>query len=140
MGELSPVVRGEIPGTHEPGFEPPPILQHRVSSALRHLVHGLAPKGVKLPLSCYSMGDCSVLVACEPEGINGEMRWHMSVSCPDRHPTWDELKTLRYRLLPLARAFAIILPPPQFYVNVPGQDHVFHLHEIDDPARPWETM
>ncbi len=86
------------------------------------------------------MGDCRIIRAQEPEGINGEMRWHLSISCPDRHPTWDEIKTARYRLLPHDIAFAMILPPPRFYVNVPAQDHVFHLHEIEDAARPWETM
>ena len=45
--------------------------------------------------------------AREPEGIHGELRWHLSISCLDRHPSWDELKTARYRLLPHDVAFAL---------------------------------
>ena len=128
-----------IPGTHEPEFTSPPIHQHPVSPALRQIVHGLSA-AEPLPLRVYTMGECSILVAHEPEGIHGEMRWHLSISHPARHPTWDEIKTARYRLLSADRAFAMILPPPRFYVNVPEQDHVFHLHEIEDEAKPWETM
>lgn len=127
---------GSIPGTHEPGYVEAPLRQLAVNEQWRRVVHG----DQRLELTLWQQGDCRIIRAREPEGIHGELRWHLSVSCLTRHPTWDELKTARYRLLPHDRAFALILPPPHLYVNVPAQDHVFHLHEIDDPARPWETM
>lgn len=125
-----------VPGTHEPGFTEPRFLRHAVPQDLRRTLHG----GLPLVLEYWSMGECTILVGHEPEGVNGEMRWHLSISHPSRHPTWDEIKTARYKLLPLDMAFAMILPPPEFYVNVAAQDHVFHLHEIEDTARFWETM
>jgi hypothetical protein len=45
----------------------------------------------------------------------------------------------RYRLLPLDLCFAMLLPQPEFYVNVPEQDHVFQLWEVTDPRQPWTT-
>lgn len=124
-----------IPGTHEAGFEEEPILQLPLPEGMAAQWEAAGAKGLKR----LAMGDCNILVAREPNGINGEMRWHLTISTPDRHPTWDEIKTARYRLLPLDRCFGILLPPPEMYVNVPQQDHVFHLHEIDDPAEPWAT-
>lgn len=32
---------------------------------------------------------------------------------------------------------AMILPPAEHYVNVPEQDHVMQLWEIDNPGRVW---
>ena len=130
------VYQGPIPGTHEEGFVEQPIRPLKIDPEWRKSVHGDA----KLLLGLYQMGECRIIRAREPEGIHGEYRWHLSISCRDRHPSWDEMKVARYRLLPHEVAFAIILPPPYVYVNVPAQDHVFHLHEIDDEARPWETM
>jgi hypothetical protein len=149
IGEVSSATRArgkrlgarltEIPGTHEPGFVPPRLERVPVDERTRRLVHGCMRER-KLPLELWRLGECNIIIGREPEGINGEERWHLSISHPERHPSWDEIKTARYRLLPLDRAFAMILPPPEFYVNVPAQDHVFHLHEIEDAAKPWETM
>lgn len=119
-----------IPGTHEPGFVEQRIVQRAVPLGLP-----IAPgsKGVKV----FTMGECSIILSRDPAGSNGEMLWHFSISCTDRHPTWDEIKTARYRLLPLDRCFGMLLPPPEVYVNVPQQDHVFHLWEMTDPREPW---
>lgn len=100
-----------IPGTHEPGFIPPPL-------------HSFAR-------DWWTMGECSVHVSRDPAGREGAMLWHLSISAPNRHPTWDEIKTARYRLLPLDLTFGMLLPPPDEYVNMPEQDHVFHLWEIE---------
>ena len=85
------------------------------------------------------MGGCSILLAREPAGVEGEKLYHLSISRRDRHPTWDEIKTARYRLLPDDRCFGMLLPPSQYYINLPDQDHVFHLWEITDPREPWTS-
>lgn len=70
-----------------------------------------------------SESDCAVLVAKEPAG------WHLSISHPERYPTWDEIKEARYRFTPSNVTMAMILPPPEQYVNV--HSNCFHLHEIE---------
>ena len=85
----------------------------------------------------FVMGGCSIIRAREPAGANGEQLWHLSIAHPSRHPTWDEIKVARYRLLPDDRTFGLLLPPRASYVNVQTQDHVFHLWETTDPREPW---
>lgn len=136
-GRKTRLWEGPIPGTHEPGFVELPINEYPVSKAVRRLVHGI--KDETIELYAFKMGECQMLLGYEPSGVNGEMRWHLTISCLDRHPTWDEIKTARYRLLGPNMTVAMILPPPQFYVNLPSQNHVMQLWEIDDPARIWET-
>ncbi len=124
-----------IPGTHEAGFVEERITQVALPVGMAEAWRASGARGFKR----FAMGECTILLAREPNGVNGEMLWHLSISAPDRHPTWDEIKTARYRLLPLDRCFGMLLPPPEQYVNIPQQDHVFHLHEINDPRQPWST-
>ncbi len=125
-----------VPGTFEPGFEPASIIElGDGGSGLRERLRAMGSLGVKF----FSMGECNIILAREPAGANGERLWHLTISCPDRHPTWDEIKTARYRLLPIDRCLWMLLPPPEFYVNVEAQDHVFHLWEITDPREVWTT-
>ena len=129
--------RGPIPGTHEPGFREQPIVERERDAAflaVRRLIGG-----DHVELYGFTMGDCTILLGHEPAGAHGELRWHLTISRPDRHPSWDEIKTARYRLLGPDLAVAMILPPAELYVNLPAQDHVFQLWEIDDPARIWES-
>jgi hypothetical protein len=56
--------------------------------------------------------------------------WHLSVSHPRRYPTWDEIKSVRYSLLPDERTFAILFPPIAQYVNL--HPNCFHLHEVPE--------
>jgi hypothetical protein len=125
--------REPIPGTHEPGFVEQPIR----SVGLPDIVYRLNPGS--RGLVAFTMGDCTILRGLEPAGVNGEVLLHLTISHPDRHPTWDEIKVVRYRLLPLDRCFGMLLPPPDEYVNVPQQDHVFHLWESTDPRQPWSA-
>lgn len=124
---------GPIPGTFEPGFVEPKLVEVRPPEQVRHLIQG----GVTLHY--FHFGDCSILLGLEPGGVHGELRWHLTISHPHRHPSWDEIKTARYRLLGPDTVIAMILPPPEHYVNVPEQDHVFQLWQIEDDSRLWET-
>jgi hypothetical protein len=71
----------------------------------------------------FQKGDVRALVAIEPAG------WHVSLSCADRYPTWDEIKDARYSLAPDDVYMAMILPPSAEYVNV--HTNCFHLHQIE---------
>lgn len=124
--------RDPIPGSHEPGFAEAPFYE-RGNKDLRETFLRMGSKGVKF----LTMGECRIILAREPAGVDGTLLWHLTISCTDRHPTWDEIKTARYRLLPPGLCFGMLLPPPEHYVNVPEQDHVFHLWEIHDAREPW---
>lgn len=127
----------QIPGTHEPGFVPQTLIETS-SPVWKEIKRRLLETGAK---GCkhFRMGECTIMIAREPAGVEGERLWHLSISCPDRHPSWDEIKTARYRLLPDDICMGMLLPPSEYYVNVPQQDHVFHLWEITDPREPWSA-
>jgi hypothetical protein len=82
---------------------------------------------------------CGVFVAQEaakqaPAGIwlpPGErLLWHVSISHRHRYPGWDEIADVRYELVPDDVTMAMLLPPPDQYLNI--HEHVFHLWQIDD--------
>lgn len=83
----------------------------------------------------FTKGECRVLVSRENHGSSiigapgGKLRYHLSISCANRYPTWEEIKDARYCLLPLGLTFAQILPPPNEYTNI--HPNCFHLWEID---------
>lgn len=128
-----------VPGTSEPGFVAQAIYHDRDSTIqMREMF--TRQHGFQSTCDVWRMGEVSIIVALEPAAANGEKLWHLSISRTDRHPSWDEIKQARYKLLPVDKCFGMLLPPPQFYVNVPSQDHVFHLWEITDPREPWTTL
>lgn len=122
--------RDPIPGTMTADFVEHPIRQEQVPRGL--VLNGFAG-------SCFSMGELWILLDRELAGVNGERLWHLSISHPHRHPTWDEIKVARYRLLDPELTFGMLLPPAAVYVNVESHDHVFHLWEIHDPREPWSA-
>ena len=61
-------------------------------------------------LKAYQSGELRVLVAIE----NG--RWHLSVSCAGRYPTWDEIKSARYSLVPDEIYMVQMLPPKKDFI------------------------
>lgn len=87
------------------------------TQSLRARVPELAAAGATL----YRMGACRIIVSEEPSG------WHLSISCANRDPTWQEIATARYRLLGAVREMAMFLPPLDDYVNM--HQHTFHLYE-----------
>ena len=56
--------------------------------------------------------------------------WHMSVSHPRRYPTWDEIREIRYAILPDNITMGMLLPPIAQYVNL--HPNCFHLHEVPE--------
>jgi hypothetical protein len=118
---------GRIPGTHEPGFVEQNIVDTPVPRDARQVIHGADA----LELHFLQMGECTILLGHEPAN-GGPLRWHLTISCRDRHPSWDEIKTARYRLLGPDTAMAMFLPPADHYVNYKSQDHVFQLWELLD--------
>ena len=54
--------------------------------------------------------------------------WHLSISHPDRYPTWDEIVEARYELVPDKVTMAMFLPPKNQYVNL--HNNCFHLYEV----------
>ena len=73
--------------------------------------------------TAYTLDRCTVIVGQE----QGD--WHLSIAHPKRLPTWDEVKEVRYLLIPDKIRMALILPPKKEYVNV--HNYCFHLWEID---------
>jgi hypothetical protein len=57
--------------------------------------------------------------------------WHLSIAHKHRYPTWDEIADVRYALCPEHVTMALLLPPPEKYLNL--HEYTFHLWEIDDP-------
>ena len=53
---------------------------------------------------------------------------HFSISCDERDPTWEEIASARYTLLPKAKDCVMVLPPEWDYVNV--QEHCFHVYML----------
>ena len=75
----------------------------------------------------FRLGECFVLVGQSPRS-----GWHLSISHPTRIPTWEELRSARYRLLPDDLTMGVLLPPSAQYVNL----HPFclHLWQIGQPS------
>lgn len=74
----------------------------------------------------YLMGECQIIVGRMP--VSGDC--HMSISCRDRYPSWDEVAHARYSIIPDEVVMAMILPSQKDYVNV--HEFVFHLHQIEE--------
>ena len=73
---------------------------------------GIKPGGVKH----YRVGECTVLQT---------HRMHFSISNLDRDPTWEEISSARYALLPKLKDCAMIMPPDDQYANL--HEHCFHV-------------
>ena len=101
------------------------IVRNRMPDAVRENFRLIGAVGA----GAYTMGDCRILVAREPLGPDGRLEWHLSISCADRYPTWDEISDARDALLP-DDAFGMVLPRRDDYVN--AHDYCFHLHRLPE--------
>jgi hypothetical protein len=52
---------------------------------------------------------------------------HLSISHPRRQPSWNEIKEIKYQLLPDVD-MTIALPPEKEYVNI--HNNCFHIFEV----------
>lgn len=117
-----------------PGSRPPAMPRTRQTPAggpwqalpRSHVEEGLRRRGA-VGVRSFRRGDLQVIIAREPQE-DGELRWHLSISAPNRYPTWDELADARYDLLPDELTMAMLLPPRVEYVNL--HPTTFHLHEL----------
>jgi hypothetical protein len=75
-----------------------------------------------------------VICGREPLGPHGELRWHLSVSHNKRNPTWEEIRDLRYLLVPDEAMMAMFLPPRDQYVSL--HKYCFHLYEVETEDFP----
>jgi hypothetical protein len=83
-------------------------------------------------LRAFTKGDLVIMISQQVMGghilAGGKLRWHMSISHPDRYPKWDEIRDARYAMIPDECTMAMLLPPLRQYVNI--HKNCFHLHEI----------
>lgn len=86
------------------------------------------PSGLSPGAQAFTSGPLCVLVSHDAG------RWHLSISCASRYPTWDETADARYDLLPDGIDVACMLPPRGDYVNL--NPYTFHLWEIHDAGVP----
>lgn len=108
----------------------PPIREMVVPAAFRAQQRRLGGGQYANSLRLYTMGECRVIVTRDPFGV-GDLRWHISVSCERRDPTWEELKHIQNRLKP-GIFFCVPMPPKEHWMSV--HEHAFHLEEVKDPA------
>jgi hypothetical protein len=76
----------------------------------------------------YEHGGLRALVGREPV-VKDDWRWHVSVSGPDRIPTWEELVSACHELRP-GVVFCIPMPPRTWWINV--HKDVLHAWETRD--------
>jgi hypothetical protein len=81
-----------------------------------------------------STNNLTVICGREPCGPLGELRWHLSIAHHNRYPTWDEIRDVRYELIPDETVVAMFLPPCSENVN----EHLFcfHLFEVEAEGVP----
>ena len=81
-------------------------------------VRGLVEPGA----TAYRMGRCQIIVSRTSWG------WHLSISKPDKLPTWEECRDARYELIPDDVTMALLLPPSAEYINF--HEFCLQMHEV----------
>lgn len=108
-------------------------------------IPGMRAMGSKSVSVWGTSEDCLIIVSRDPmqthrpilAASDDGFRWHLSISHPDRYPTWDQIKHARYALLEDVEYMVMILPPKSEYVNI--HENCFHLNEFLDGDRVSET-
>jgi hypothetical protein len=68
--------------------------------------------------------DLNVFVS--QQGVN--KRWHLSISRPNRLPSWLEVSAVRYRFVPDDVTMGLCMPSKTQYINI--HEFCFLLHEV----------
>jgi len=80
-------------------------------------------------VSRFRFGECHVLLAREALAVPRQRaQWHLSISHPDRYPTFDEMRDARYWFCPGHITMGLLFPPLGEYVDV--HQNCFHLWEV----------
>jgi hypothetical protein len=94
----------------------------------RQLVEVEIPAQVRVMLEpgskAYRMGGCHIICSQQKAG------WHLTISRLDKLPSWEEVRDVRYQLIPDEATMAMLLPPRTEYVNV----HPFCLQLYEIPG------
>lgn len=72
-----------------------------------------------------SYAELRVIASVVDAGTHGSHQLHISVSRPDRDPTWSEIKAVRGAFFPPDIDAVMILPREEDYVN--EHEHTFHV-------------
>lgn len=106
---------------------------------------GYIPVGIPNPetiggenVRAYKNGPIRIIISEDTGPVFGVMRkcLHLSISHPNRYPTWDEILDARNTLMPSDRDGYMIMPKKGLYVNVhPNCFHVWMPFEAG-----WEMM
>lgn len=86
---------------------------------------GFSMEGLEPGSKHYKAGKLQIIVS--PPYAKAGLGWHISISHPERYPSWDEIMYYRYRLCPKDITMVMYLPPLNEYVNL--HEHCFHLHQ-----------
>jgi hypothetical protein len=70
----------------------------------------------------YMMSGCRIICSRQRAG------WHLTISRPDRLPSWEDVRDARYALIPDEAVMVMMLPPRGEYVNV--HEFCLQLYEI----------
>lgn len=120
MGKHHPVVgKG-----HQGNSNLPVIREPQLDPRLEMMkARGLIQAGTRQ----FKMGRVTIMVS--PPVKESGMGWHMSISHPERYPTWDEVAKAWYELIPDAdnRVGAMILPKREDYISI--HNYCFQVHE-----------
>ena len=128
----------QIEAEHSHGGKEKSVSKHpfRTNKSASNLRWSEAPASPKLErelinkensyLRCYRLGECGVIVTKEFD------EWHLSISHPIRYPTWDEVAQARYHAIPKHIWMAMMLPPPEHYVNL--HENCLHLVQVPEPS------
>lgn len=89
-----------------------------------NIAHLIASGHIEADAKVYKAAKLSIILGT----LNG--LYHLSISHPDRYPTWDEVAYIRYELTPSDIDMVMFLPKKEDYINI--HNFCFQLHQLKD--------
>jgi hypothetical protein len=113
----------------------PKVVERPLARHVRDLLASRMNPRTLATLRHYTMGECRILVTRDHGPYT--TRWHISVSCEDRDPTWEEIKHAQNAIKP-GVFFCIPMPPREHWMSI--HEHTFHLEEVldNDQVEQWK--